>query len=289
MVSKESVKDIDDILVSSKIPLSTAHKYIMCASFPNVPIISVGSGTGEDEFKLQKLLNKKIITIDPGLLSPDEKFDEKKCIMPLFPTVKKMLESHAEYYKKDNKNSTTKDNTKKEDACNDLPLEIINNCCLFINWPMPNKTNDKVAQYAIDAIRILNPISIVIVYEITGAAGDIHLHAWLQNIIGKEPTFFGELSLADKKLFPEKEYKSMAKRNYDIPRLNNFTEQFQTEMRGKVQSMKPILQIINNPLCNEMVRAFDDMIDGTNKNRIVYLARKGTKVKKSLLDDITQK
>jgi hypothetical protein len=108
-------------------------------------IVSVGSGFGVTEKKLEEVYKKEIITIDPlgeEFRKPNEIMLAK---MPMYDTVESFMKK-----------------TK--------PLSVT----LMLDWPSPNK-----ATYCVDSIVNLNPHVIIVRYASCGVAGSVRLQAFL--------------------------------------------------------------------------------------------------------------
>ncbi len=111
-------------------------------------IISVGSGFGVTERELESEYKVKIITIDPL----EEKFQPPEDMMlaklPMFPDCHTFMEKYQ-----------------------DEKSDII----MILDWPSPYD-----ATYAIEAIELVKPKTIVIRYASCGAAGSKRLQSFLK-------------------------------------------------------------------------------------------------------------
>lgn len=117
--------------------------------YPNLPIISVGSGNGIVEYHLDIMLKTNIICVDPNPLSWCK---EKKIYkQPMYSYI------------------------------TEIPEEYINNCIVFINWSFPSENGE----YDIESIKLLKPKSIITIVE-TGVyrgAGSLKLHYFLSKYV----------------------------------------------------------------------------------------------------------
>ena len=134
------------------------------------PIVSIGSGTCGHEINLEKLINRKIICVDPeGKFSSDGPIKEER--KPDFATAKDYLAANPD-----------------------------GSCHMLIIWPDPN-----FSTYDVEAIQLLKPKTITIVYESTGGSGGATLSTWLESIGG--PKAGWDDNNAAKNLYPEIKYK----------------------------------------------------------------------------------
>lgn len=117
----------------------------------DLPVISVGSGSGYVEKQcMERIKDLNMILVDP--LNPDENE---------FYPVPSHLSQNPSY-----------------ELTNDLIVdkpEIIGNCHLFLNWPLPNDI-----MYDYEAILLLKPKKIIICCEVSGSSGSQKLLAWLR-------------------------------------------------------------------------------------------------------------
>lgn len=129
-----------------------------------VPIVSVGSGSGEFEYLLASMMllgethddikrDPPIICIDPKPESFRPFPDNERYIAPKYPTVK--------------------------DALLERDLK---GCVLLLIWPTPIQFHDQESDslpYDLEAILLLQPREVYIYYCATGSAGSEMLHNWL--------------------------------------------------------------------------------------------------------------
>lgn len=114
---------------------------------PHNKILSVGSGFGVTEKKLDEEFGTDIITIDPLSERYNEPEDEKTAKLPMFSTVE-------EYLKKNEESDIT----------------------LMLDWPSPNES-----PYALHSIYTLFPKFIILRYASCGASGSYELQAFLNS------------------------------------------------------------------------------------------------------------
>jgi hypothetical protein len=134
----------------SQIPYEVTLAYIRTMS--NKPIISVGSGIGEFEKKIEKELNLSIICVDPQPTSFNDIKDD------------------------DAKNMHLPDFAHVDDLIKTKP-HLVGQCHLLLLWSTPNES-----YFDIEAIAKLKPIDIMIIYETLGGAGGRQMHLWLESI-----------------------------------------------------------------------------------------------------------
>lgn len=128
---------------------SLITKFVLAASYPNLPIISVGSGAGTLEKHLQSVITNRIICIDPQPQScQSDPIDWTKGIKPHYATVKDLLLVNS---------------------------DIKFNCVMLLCWPNPNDST-----YDYEAIELIKPLSVILLYEAIGAAGGTNLHCMLK-------------------------------------------------------------------------------------------------------------
>lgn len=126
--------------------------------FNNDKIISLGSGIGTIEYYLQETYKHNIICVDPDPDSFQKRLSDESGIDPQYSTCDQLIEENK---------------------------DLISNCNLFINWPLPNADG----RYDIYAINDLQPKNIFVVCETSGTSGsDMFLH-WLKNYIEEIKTF----------------------------------------------------------------------------------------------------
>ena len=157
---------------------------LKAASYPNLPIIVVGSGNGTVEYNLRhKYGVQNMILIDPAPESFDSYPNNNEYLVPDYSTVEECL-------------------TKQP--------ELKHNCIIFLPWSTPNDST-----YDIDAINLLQPKGIVILFELVGAAGGIALHCWLNVlcIVNNFKYKWNDYNLLVKKwqhLFPKQKFSKVA-------------------------------------------------------------------------------
>ena len=119
------------------------------SAFPidDLPIVSVGCGMCEREYKMSKTRN--IICVDPTHANVDPWSEAKKKMKPDYENVKELVQAKP---------------------------SIIGNCHLFIEYPMTDYVT-----YDFLAIYDLQPKSLVILTTSTPASGGLLLHMWLNN------------------------------------------------------------------------------------------------------------
>lgn len=119
----------------------------------DLPIVSVGSGSGYVEKQcMEKIKNLNMILVDP--LKPDEN--------EFYPVPSHLSQDPSYNY--------------TNDLITAKP-EIVDNCHLFLNWPLPDPNEDV---YDYDAILLLKPKKIIICCEVSGSSGSQKLLAWLR-------------------------------------------------------------------------------------------------------------
>jgi len=130
-----------------------------------LPIVSVGCGPGTAEWKLQNqfgVTGRTWFLVDPH----PESFEK-------YPT-----DGSPEYQRANVDRVKTLLNTHSE---------LVDNCVLFLPWPSPN---DDSGCYDVEAVMLLRPKAIVIVYESVGYAGSSDMHAWLKTLGESEMELF---------------------------------------------------------------------------------------------------
>lgn len=166
-------------------PVETMARFLGVFKNTNLPIVSVGSGNGQYEWHLKNkhgLDDIQWYLVDPQpekyrIYCPDES------IPPDYALVQDLVKAKP---------------------------ELVGNCVMFLCWPSPGKS-----KYDIEAIKILQPRGVVLVYETIGCAGGTQLHHWLR---GMEESDTLEsiapqgLEMIDTSFFPEHEYVSKKKR-----------------------------------------------------------------------------
>lgn len=155
-----------------QIPFEEIISYFRCIlSQHDLPIISVGSGDGSVEYKLDQELKTDIICVDnsSGMFEDPIKYEFIKT--PKYKTVEDLIDKESELVEKN---------------------------ILFINWPYPN-----ISTYDLDSIYLLKPKFIIIVYDCTGGAGSLYLHKWFSFLEQDIP--FYEFHISETKIeFDEK-------------------------------------------------------------------------------------
>lgn len=111
-----------------------------------IAVVSVGSGNGVVERKLNDDLEIKVICVDP---EPNRYLSCADPMLPDYPSVPALVAARP---------------------------EIQGNCILLLNWASPNEST-----YDIEAVRDLRPLDVVAVVETTtGIAGGCEFHSWLE-------------------------------------------------------------------------------------------------------------
>ena len=128
------------------IPTEVFANYLKAASDPNLTIVIISGDIGKLEYEL-----KYDYGIHNMILIKPEPADED------YPVQGKYL---------------APDYTTVADCLNANP-ELKNNCIVFLLWTSTTLT------YDIEAINILEPIAVVLFYEVRGCAGSDALHSWL--------------------------------------------------------------------------------------------------------------
>ncbi len=140
-----------------KIPIKRIASYLKAARPEcSIPIVSVGSGNGVLEYSLKNdygIYNWFLVDPEP------ESFQLYPSNKPDFITVDDLV-------------------ANRED--------VIGNCVLFLGWPDCVKSTKEYytedSYYDIDAVIMLKPISIIMIYETLGASGGSDMHHWLKTI-----------------------------------------------------------------------------------------------------------
>ena len=118
-----------------------------------LPIVSVGCGPGTTEWKLKHkygLGDRRWILVDPA----PESFQKYP------PGGHYSLRVDADL---------VKNLIQKEP-------NLVGNCVLFLPWPSPN---DDAGNYDMEAVILLHPKAIILVFETVGSAGSHAMHTWL--------------------------------------------------------------------------------------------------------------
>lgn len=158
----------------------------------SLPIVSVGSGCGHLEASLIHHSNQslKIITIDPDPYSfPVPSRIKYETLMPQFASV--------------------------DDLINDQP-SIVSQNILLLAWPTPIDST-----YDYDAIRLLQPVKIISIYELLGAAGGNPFHGFLSSIsdsLSKNPSM---ITQSDCEMTMKKYYPSLVHKRFNQPDPND--------------------------------------------------------------------
>jgi hypothetical protein len=123
-----------------------------------LPIVSIGSGNGVAEHMIQNHFKQhRIICVDPNPTS---------CTP--FPTNgTKFIQPHY---------ALTQDLVTAEP-------EIVNQCIVVFIWPNP--TGDDNVAYDIEAIALLQPKAVFVVYDYTGSSGSASLIRWIDSLFPK--------------------------------------------------------------------------------------------------------
>jgi hypothetical protein len=137
--------------------ISNALQVACCSKFP---IISVGSGNGELEYRLsqrKEFANNKFYCVDPNPESYNP-YNPTAMMKPDFPYVSDLIQQHP---------------------------ELVGNCTLLLGWADPSE------DYDFEAIQLLKPMSIISIAENEGGAGGQLFHDWCfkNNYDDKEPEY----------------------------------------------------------------------------------------------------
>lgn len=135
-----------------RIPINEILKQLKAAQYPNRPIISVGSGNGVLEFALKKKGLNDITCIDPAPESFAKFPENMQCLKPQYQTIQHFLTSGI---------------------CID---KYVGQCALLLGWPNPGNI-----LYDYEAVKLLDPHAIVMIYEINGGAAGNMMHRWLKS------------------------------------------------------------------------------------------------------------
>jgi hypothetical protein len=159
--------------------------------------VSIGSGTGEVEYNLAKELDgteTKIICVDPAPESRRRFPKNGNFVAPEYDT--------AESLTKERK-------------------DLINECGMLLVWPEPAGKKDgddsNYLTYDVDAIRLLNPKVVLLIYETFGGSGSEVMHAWLDCFHPDKPKNFFQKQFSEsasygllEKAFPTSKYQVKA-------------------------------------------------------------------------------
>jgi hypothetical protein len=126
---------------------------------PKMFWVSVGSGTGEIEHRLKNEIKElKIACIDPA--DPDE----WKHLHLKFPKNGKCIKPSYKY---------------TEDLIREKKF-LVGKCGLLLCWPSPKGIGEK--NWDIEAIKLLEPRVIVLIYETSGGSGGPNLNLWIRSM-----------------------------------------------------------------------------------------------------------
>jgi hypothetical protein len=138
------------------------HVAFFLSVFPSeYPIISIGSGPGTAEWKLKHhfgVCHAEWITVDPDPESyKSYPKNREKCMPPMFDTVVSLVTQRP---------------------------EVVSRCVVFLPWPYPSHYSEYQVDtpYDLEAIRLLLPVGVVLVFETIGGAGTDELHDWLDTM-----------------------------------------------------------------------------------------------------------
>jgi hypothetical protein len=121
----------------------------MAIKWNRLPIVSVGSGTGQYEVELRSKLAepREMICVDKYIMPPS---------LRNFATVEELICARS---------------------------ELVGNCILLLMWPNDEGHHRELSEtdtpYDVDAIEQLNPRHIITLYEEFGGAGSLQFHDWL--------------------------------------------------------------------------------------------------------------
>ncbi len=152
---------IDPSYVSQYVDYARGCSVIDGPARANRRIVSIGSGSGIHERKIEDDLKCQIICVDP---SPHS----------FAPAVNAAAgeKGHAPDY------MTAQDLIKADKT-------IIGDCDMIIIWSTPNDS-----KYDMEAITLLQPVTVTIIFEVTGSAGSLHLHRWIDASGGPQQSEF---------------------------------------------------------------------------------------------------
>jgi hypothetical protein len=129
-------------------------------NFFDSEVVSVGSGNGklelemffdvEDRETADYILVPKMTCVDPEPFSHNR--DNKLYFEPKYPYVSELIKSEP---------------------------EMVDNCNLMLIWP---SCNEEEGKYALEAIELLNPKMVVILYEVSGCAGTEDLRRFIYDV-----------------------------------------------------------------------------------------------------------
>jgi hypothetical protein len=117
-------------------------------------VISVGSEKGTEEYKINKSLDKDVVTIDPKKFKKDSKKQSSGTfILPMYSTMDHYIDE--------------KGKPKKT--------------ALVLDWPSPQSLDKNVIPYDVESIVKLDPELIIIRYESSGISSSNQLHGFLSS------------------------------------------------------------------------------------------------------------
>ena len=143
---------------TEQLGLQVLETYATDAAAACQTIVSIGSGAGTHEARLEKALGRPIICIDPAPESHAPKPKEGEMAHPPdYPTSDELAATGHDF---------------RESA-------------VLLIWPSPNADGGAYDRFALD----LHPRQVVIVYELSGSAGSPDLHTALRSISGILPLY----------------------------------------------------------------------------------------------------
>jgi hypothetical protein len=116
----------------------------------NLPIVSVGSGSGIDEALIKRTYQCRLITVEPEKNQTDAYRHTKRVAKPDYEYVDDLIKSEK---------------------------DIVGNCVVMLLYPLPD-----FSTYDILSIYKLKPVEVVIMYNSFGASGSELLHQFLKRI-----------------------------------------------------------------------------------------------------------
>jgi hypothetical protein len=153
------------------IHIANIAKYLQTAlTAGDYPIVSVGSGTGIHEAALEDLLKRPIICVDPAPHTFEPLDSDAKEHLPDYPLVTDLVRSKP---------------------------EIVGKCHVLVIWPIVDMHAKSC--YITDAIDVLNPATVTVLYESLGSAGFTSFRCWIYKIGGPTITDGEKLMHAEKK------------------------------------------------------------------------------------------
>ena len=142
-VSQEMLKQFNYAIDALGINTVLQYFETLYENIGNLKVVSVGSGSGYVEKRIENKFNKSIICVDPKKVSTDDEL--LKCSQ--YNTVVDLLLDK---------------------------IDLNSNCVLFLNWPTPCEST-----YDYEAIKLLNPNHVIIIFESTGSGGGTLFQKWL--------------------------------------------------------------------------------------------------------------